>query len=562
MSVISNLWSHRYQSLKFKSTPILRGVINRFFIVIHIGFMLISCHTSPETKKYQIIRFNSPTGITSLDPAFARTQENIRAVNQLFNGLLQLDKDLNIAPAIAKKWSISNDSKTYTFTLRNDVLFHNDPIFKGLKRAVKADDFVYTFSRLINPKTASDGAWIFNGIIAESNPFIALNDSTLQVNLKKPFTPLLSLLTMAYCYVVPKEAVAHYGLDFGKHPVGTGPFQFANWHDGIKLNFLKNDSYFESSPSNPIPKLDAISISFIQSKQTELLEFSQGKLDLFTGLESSFKDEILNAQGFLQPKYLKEFTLIKSPYLNTEYLAFNVEDKISPVHNLYFRKAISYAINREAMITYLRNNVGQAADGGFSPTGLPSYREATEPLFNPSKAKECLIKSGIKQTKPILLTTTRDYLDLCILVQKNCAAVGIQLKIEVVPSSLLKQQKSVGDLSFFRGSWIADYPDGENYMACFYGPNKAPNGPNYTRYENAFFDANYELLLKETDLTKRAEIFTTLEENLSQNQPFALLFYDESIWIRSQAVNGLIINSLNQMDLRQTTLNQLPNSKK
>jgi ABC-type transport system substrate-binding protein len=540
----------------------MRGVINRFFIVIHIGFMLISCHTSPDSKKYQTIRFNSPTGITSLDPAFARTQENIRAVNQLFSGLLQLDKDLNIAPAIAKSWSISNDSKTYTFILREDVLFHNDPIFNGAKRTVKAKDFVYTFTRLIDPKTASDGAWIFNGIIADTNPFIALDDFTLQVNLKKPFTPLLSLLTMAYCYVVPQEAVTHYGLDFGKHPVGTGPFRFANWQDGIKLNFLKNDNYFESTISNPIPRLDAISISFIQSKQTELLEFSQGKLDLFTGLESSFKDEILNAQGALQSKYAKDFTLIKSPYLNTEYLAFNVDDQNSPVHNLFFRKAISYAIDREAMITYLRNNVGQPADGGFSPSGLPSYRKASEPLFNPLKARECLRKSEIKQTKPILLTTTRDYLDLCILVQKNCAAVGIQLKIEVVPSSLLKQQKSVGDLSFFRGSWIADYPDGENYMACFYGPNKAPNGPNYTRYENAFFDANYELLLKETDLTKRAEIFTTLEENLSQNQPFALLFYDESIWIRSQAVNGLIINSLNQMDLRQTTLNQLPNSKK
>jgi ABC-type transport system substrate-binding protein len=556
MSVIRNLWSHRYQTLEFKSTPILHGVINRFFIVIHIGFMLISCHSAPDSQNRQVIRFNSPTGITSLDPAFARTQENIRAVNQLFNGLLQLDKDLNLAPAIAKKWSVSSDSKTYTFTLRNDVLFHNDPIFGSTKRAVVAKDFVYSFTRLISPKTASDGAWIFNGIVAESNPFVALNDSTLQINLKKPFTPLLSLLTMAYCYVVPQEAVEHYGLDFGKHPVGTGPFRFANWHNGIKLNFLKNENYFESSLSDPIPKLEAISISFIQSKQTELLEFSQGKLDLFTGLESSFKDEILNAKGDLQAKYAKEFTLIKSPYLNTEYIGFNVENENSPVHNLYFRKAISYAIDRQAMITYLRNNVGKPADGGFSPNGLPSYRKASESLYNPTKAKEFLKKSSIKQTKPILLTTTRDYLDLCILVQKNCASIGIQLKIEVVPSSLLKQQKSVGDLSFFRGSWIADYPDGENYMACFYGPNKAPNGPNYTRYENANFDVNYELLLKENDLTKREELFTALEDNLSQNQPFALLFYDESIWIKSQEVKGLVINSLNQMDLRRTTLHQ------
>lgn len=516
--------------------------------------MLISCNSAPDITKKQILRFNSPTGITSLDPAFSRTQENIRAVNQLFNGLLQLDSNLNIAPAIAKYWSISPDAKTYTFILRDDVLFHNDPVFKGGKRRVKSSDFVYSFHRLIDPKTASDGAWIFNGIMEEQNPFVALNDTTLQINLKKPFTPLLSLLTMAYCYVVPHEAVTYYGINFGKHPVGTGPFVFGNWYDGIKLNLLKNEFYFESTPSQPIPHLDAISISFIQSKQTELLEFSQGKLDLFTGLESSFKDEILNTNGTLQKKYNTKFKLLKSSYLNTEYLAFNVADSKSPVYNVHFRKAISYAIDREAMISHLRNNVGKPANGGFSPSGLPSFRPASEPLYNITKAKEFLIKSGIKQNKPLQLTTTRDYLDLCILIQKNCATIGIQIKIDVVPSSLLKQQKSAGDLAFFRSSWIADYPDGENYMACFYSRNEAPNGPNYTRYKNAYFDHYYELLLKETVFEKRAAIFSELEKNLEESQPFALLFYDESIWIKSKKVSGLVINSLNHLDFRNVVL--------
>ena len=147
--------------------------------------------------------------------------------------------------------------------------------------------------RIVDPKTASDGAWIFNGIIADNEPFVAINDTTFSIKLNKPFAPLLSMLTMAYCCVVPHEAVSAYGTSFGKHPVGTGPFQFANWADGIKLNFVKNTNYFEATEDYPIPFIDAISISFIQSKQTELLEFTQEKLDVFTGLESSFKDEIL-----------------------------------------------------------------------------------------------------------------------------------------------------------------------------------------------------------------------------------------------------------------------------
>jgi peptide/nickel transport system substrate-binding protein len=512
--------------------------------------MLISCRTEDSRSQKNILRFNSQTGITSLDPAYARTQENIRTVNQLFNGLLQLDSDLNVVPSLAKSWSISEDSKTYTFVIRKGVLFHNDPIFNGIQRTVTAQDFVYSLQRIIDPEVASDGAWIFNGIIADQNPFSAPNDSTFQIRLTKPYTPLLSMLTMAYCSVVPKEAVSHYGKNFGIHPVGTGIFKYANWASGIKLNLLKNSEYWEDTKTN----IDAISISFIQSKQTELLEFTQGNLDLFTGLESSFKDEILTAKGLLKEKYTEGFKLIKTPFLNTEYLAFNMEDESSPVSNLNFRKAIHHCIDRVAMIQYLKNGVGKPADGGFSPKGLPAYRMAEENYFDPKLAKEYLAKSGISQSKPLILTTTSNYLDLCILVQKNCAEIDIEIKIDVVPSSLLKQQKSAGDLTFFRSSWIADYPDGENYMACFYSPNKAPNGPNYTRLNSKLFDAAYEKLLSAAEASERSILFSTLEEELFAQQPFVLLFYDESIWIRSKKIDGICINALNHLDLRNTIM--------
>ena len=551
MSVICNLWLHLNKSLKFKSNKINRSIINRFLVVIHITLMLISCKNETQNEQKQIIRFNSPTGITSLDPAFARTQENIRAVNQLFNGLLQLNDNLNIIPAIAKSHTISSDAKTYTFVIKKGILFHNDPVFKNEKREVTAHDFVYSFNRIINPNTASDGAWIFNEIIDRTEPFYAPNDSILEIHLKKPFTPLLRMLTMAYCYVVPQEAVEYYGDSYGKNPVGTGPFQFANWAEGIKLNLIKNENYFESTVTNPIPKIDAISIFFVQSKQTELLEFTQGKLDLFTGLESSFKDEILTVDGTLKPKYKSNFKLKKSPFLNTEYLAFNLEDSTSPVQDINFRKAIHHSINRIKMIRYLRNGVGKPANGGFCPIGLPAYQTTKEQQYNQELAQKYLVKSAVKQVKPLILTTTADYLDLCILVQKNCADIGIKIKIDVVPSSLLKQQKSAGDLAFFRSSWIADYPDGENYMACFYSKNKAPNGPNYTRYNNPSFDTEYLQLLSETDPIKRQDLFVSLQYKLEIGQPYILLFYDESIWIRTKNVQNIKVNALNHLDLRQ-----------
>jgi peptide/nickel transport system substrate-binding protein len=231
-----------------------------------------------------------------------------------------------------------------------------------------------------------------------------------------------------------------------------------------------------------------------------------------------------------------------------------MQDKSSPVSNLNFRKAIHHCIDRDAMIKYLRNGVGKPADGGFSPKGLPAYRRAKENYFDPILAKQYLAKSGISQSKPLILTTTSNYLDLCILVQKNCAEIDIAIKIDVVPSSLLKQQKSAGDLSFFRSSWIADYPDGENYMACFFSPNKAPNGPNYTRLESKIFDAAYEKLLSAAEATERSVLFSTLEKELYAQQPFVLLFYDESIWIRNKNIDNIKINPLNYLDLRNTIM--------
>lgn len=545
--------------------PIVNGVkakykgwleINSFLLVINSIILLISCQTATETEAKKVFRFNSENGISSLDPAYARTQENIRAVNQLFNGLVQLDSNLKLKACIAKSWEVSEGGKLYTFHLRNDVLFHKHPIFKSeQERRLTAFDVEYSLERIIAAETASDGAWIFNGILDSPDGFKAINDTTFTIHLNQSFAPLINMLSMAYCFIVPKKAVLEMGKEFAKSPIGTGPFQFANWKEGVRLNFTKNDEYFEASPKNPIPYIDAISISFVESKQTALLQLIQGQLDAFSGLESSFKDELLNSEGGLNSKYSSQFKLIKTPFLNTEYLAFNLEDPNSPYLDSNLRYAIHYAIDRKSMIYYLRNNVGIAADGGFVPKGLPSHLSFSESVYMPDKAMVYANRLNQDQKK-LKLTTTKDYLDLCVLVQNDLKKVGIELAIDVVPSSLLKQQKSSGDVMFFRSSWIADYPDGENYMACFYSKNKAPNGPNYTRFSNSEFDALYERLIQSNQETERIEIIHRMEQILHRNLPYVLLFYDESIWICSNKIAGMKINPLNYLDLRYTRISE------
>ncbi|MCC6722435.1 MAG: ABC transporter substrate-binding protein [Bacteroidia bacterium] len=535
---------------------------NRFYIFINIilGLTFCSCNESNTEKERKIFRYNSENGITSLDPAFARTQDNIWAVSQLFNGLVQLDNNLKVKPCIAKSWEISENGLQYTFYLRNDIFFHNSKVFNNNKsRKVVAADFVFSFNRIIDEKTASPGSWIFNDKIAE-NPFVALNDTVFQINLQKPFPPFLGMLSMPYCFVIPKEAIDFYKKDFGRNPVGTGPFVFSKWNEEVKLIFLKNEQYFETENGNKLPYIEAVAISFLDDKQAAFLEFLQGNLSFFNGVESSFKDEIINKNGTLKSKYSSKFKTLITPFLNTEYIAFLIDDSLknSVTHPLYdknLRLAIHYAIDKKSLIKHLRNNIGYAADGGFVPIGLKGYRKDENLSYNVEKAKYYLSKSKwIKNKKAIVLYTTKDYLDICLFVQNDLKRAGIDIKIEVQPASFLKEEKSNNKLNFFRGSWIADYPDAENYLACFYSQNFSPSGPNYTHFKNKEFDKFYESIFNTVNETEREKIYYQMEDILKSECPVIPLFYDQSLRLINKKVKNLENNPSNSLDLKNVKI--------
>ncbi|MFN9113816.1 MAG: ABC transporter substrate-binding protein, partial [Bacteroidota bacterium] len=203
----------------------------KLLLVVILMSVLSSCKNDKETHK-NIFCYNETAGITSLDPAFAINQSNIWVVHQLFNTLVVTDDELNIVPSLAKSWSFSSDKKEIQFLLRQDVYFHDHPAFyNGEGRKMTAADVVYSFKRLMDPRTASPGAWIFRNRIDSIKPFEALNDSVFVLRLSKPFIQILGVLANKYCSVVPVEAVEWKSLSFRDHPCGTGPFQFFKWEE-------------------------------------------------------------------------------------------------------------------------------------------------------------------------------------------------------------------------------------------------------------------------------------------------------------------------------------------
>ncbi|SFN75891.1 peptide/nickel transport system substrate-binding protein [Bizionia echini] len=519
---------------------------------IFILFLLfLGC--SPNHKELpNIFRYNEHKNISSLDPAFSKDLADIWATNQLFNGLVEMDDSLHVKPSIAKTWSISDSAKTYTFNLRNDVYFHHHNLFgDDSTRTVNASDFVYSFNRLKDKQVASPGSWVLNKVA----DFYAVNDSVFEIKLSQSFPAFLGLLTMKYCSVVPKEIVEHYGNDFRSNPIGTGPFKFKRWEENLKLVFRKNTTYFETdNQGNNLPYLEAIAITFLPDKQSEFLQFAQGNLDYVSGLDASYKDEILTANGNLRANYTQTVNMIRGPYLNTEYLAFYMDSEITEIQSEYIRKAVNYGFDREKMMIYLRNGVGIPAHGGFIPKGLPGYNQEVGFNYEPEKAKDYVelfkTETGIKNPE-ITITTTSNYLSFCEYIQRELQKTGLLVAVNVIPASSLKDSKANGKLDMFRASWVADYPDAENYLSLYYSKNFAPNGPNYTHYKNDQFDTWYEQAFTETNTVKREQLYTQMDSLVMTSAPIVPMFYDEVVRFTRKNITGLGINPINLLDLKR-----------
>ena len=511
---------------------------------------LLSCSDNQKQDRDEMVfRYNESSNVATLDPAFARTQAEIWITNQLFNGLVQLDDSLNIKPDIAANWTISENGKQYVFWLRSDVYFHKNAVFSDSTRTVKANDFEYSFSRLKDEKTASSGAWIMRNV----KDFKSVNDTIFEINLHKPFPAFLGLLTMKYASVVPKEGFEN-GYNFRKKPIGTGAFAFKLWEENVKLVLRKNPMYYEKDEKGErLPYLEAVAVTFLPDKQSGFLQFVQGKSDFISGLDASYKDEILTPKGELQEKYQEDFQILKGLYLNTEYLGFKVDNPQSILTDKRIRQALNYGFDRAKMVAYLRNNMGTPAVNGFIPEGLQG-RYLSGYDYDLTKAKK-LVEEYKSETKnnnlSVTLSTNASYLDIAEYLQREWQKTGIQIKIDVQPNSALRQGMATGKVDFFRGSWIADYPDSENYFSLFYSKNFAPNGPNYTHFKNDLFDKLYEKSFLETDNEKRFELYRKMDSIVISEAPVIPLFYEKAVRFTTKSTQDLGVNPLNLLQLKR-----------
>jgi len=519
--------------------------------LLGLFLLMFVCSCGSVDKKdirKKIFSYNESSGIQSFDPAFAKDQARIWFCNQVYNSLVQLDSNLQVIPSIAKSWEVSGNGLTYDFTLRVDVNFHH-PISRNLT----IDDVLYSLNRLQAEDTASPGAWVLGSV----DEISSLNDSVIRFVLNEANPAFLGLLSMQYCSILPVESDSLP--NFFEAPVGTGPFFFQFHKENVKLVLRKNESYFESDNGVQLPYLDAVAISFIPDKQTAFLEFIKGNFDFLSGIDASYKDEVLSLDGNLKPKYSKLLNFTMQDYLNTEYLGILMDEnqQNDALKDLRVRRALNLGFDRDLMMQYLRNNIGTPAHSGFIPKGLPGYKSSIGYSFNPDSAKKLLVEAGFPNGQgipSIHLNTTSSYVDLCEYIQHAWQEIGFEVVVNVNPPSTHRQQVSKSQLSIFRGSWIADYADAENYLSLFYSKNHSPNGPNYTHFTNTEFDVLYVQCLSIPELKNRILLYEKMDSIVINEAAIIPLYYDKVLRFSHKNVKGLGSNAMNLLDLKRVML--------
>lgn len=535
------------------------------FPIILSALILSSCNSSDDKANAgkEIFLYNEMGRISSLDPAAASSFENIWATTQIFNGLVDLDDSLNVQPSIARSWDVDTAGTVYTFHLRNDVYFQDHPVFKnGKGRKVTAQDFEYSFTRLFDRRVSKAGSlleYIDRDDTGYKKGFEAIDDSTFRIVLKHGFKPFLGILSMKFFSVVPKEIVEHFKDEFRRNPVGTGPFKFKNWIEGTRLVMVKNPNYFEMENGNRLPFLDGIAVSFIRDKESVFLSFLNQDLDMISGADAFNLNNVLTSEGNLLPHYAKRFSMQKIPFLKIDYIGMTVDENCNvPVHFLKreVRKAMSLAIDRSEMIRNLRNNIGIPATMGFVPPGMPGYDKSKVAKTNLDiqRSKELLYLANASDGKglpSVALYTTKQYQDLLEFVRSELAGVGIKCEINIVEAGAFTQGVESCKMPFFRKSWIADYPDPENFLALFYSKNFSPDGSNYTHFNNSGYDNLYEKAVETTSDSIRFECYTKMEKILADESPVIPLFYDQVVRLVHNNITGLSVNALNSLNLKK-----------
>jgi len=284
-----------------------------------------------------------------------------------------------------------------------------------------------------------------------------------------------------------------------------------------------------------------------------------------SGLHAAYLEELLNEEGELNSEYSGQIRLETVPFLKTDYIGVLVDPNLKtsaghPLLDQRVRRALSLATDRDAIAKHLRRGA-VLPTSRFTPPTLPGMPEHVRPEMNLPKAQELLAQAGYPAgvgMPTLTLSTTSDYTDLCAALQYQWQELGLKVAVDVLSPGTQRERVAQGEAMLFRKSWLADYPDAENFLGLFLERNFAPSGPNYTHYQNPIFEEKYRQALAASTDSLRYKMYGELDDQIAEDLPVIPLFHDRVTHFVRNGVQGWIIHPVNRLDLRRVHKAPLP----
>jgi len=486
-----------------------------------------------NANRHSIVDSRDTYDPRSLDPSLSTDVPTGRAVGYVFDGLTRFTPDARVVPALATRWDVSPDGRTYTFHLRQGVTFHDGAPFT-------ARNVVASFRRVLAPGSTAGRTWPLQPI--EGAPdflagktktlagISAVDDSTVKVTLHEALTIFPKFLAMPVASIVPDSA----GADFGQHPIGTGPWKFVEWKHDDYLKFAKNPTYWGGAPA-----IDTLIARIIPEPSTAEAEFESGNVDILQVPEGETRN--------WEQTDDKAARLQSAPALRLYYLAINTTR--GPLADVRVRQAINHAIDTKTILDRLIAGRGRQAAGVIPPALDSGGPQRTPYPYDTALAKRLLAQAGHPTGIDVELWCSEDatFARLAQTIQGYLAKVGIRAKIVQRDASSVREAARNGQVDLYMKDWWADYPDPDAFLYPLLHSASKGVGGNVSFYGNATFDSLVTLARHTQDEAFRMRLSRQADSLAFADAPMAYLFFYNELyaiqpWIRNfqvpQIFNG------------------------